>query len=74
MKDEQWKIKPYPRKGDELCLSHITEVTVQSSRVAPECTKYHDVPAVIFALTRSEERRVGKECSELCRSRWSPYH
>ena len=20
------------------------------------------------------ERRVGKECSELCRSRWSPYH
>ena len=24
--------------------------------------------------TRSEERRVGKECSEPCRSRWSPYH
>jgi hypothetical protein len=23
---------------------------------------------------RSEERRVGKECDELCRSRWSPYH
>ena len=22
----------------------------------------------------SEERRVGKECSEPCRSRWSPYH
>ncbi|OEL17843.1 hypothetical protein BAE44_0021138 [Dichanthelium oligosanthes] len=50
-RDEQWKIKPYPRKGDELCLSHITEVTVQSSKMAPECTKYHDVPAVIFALT-----------------------
>jgi penicillin-binding protein 1C len=27
------------------------------------------------ALTsRSEERRVGKECRRLCRSRWSPYH
>ena len=25
---------------------------------------------VIYALARSEERRVGKEC----RSRWSPYH
>ena len=25
-------------------------------------------------VTRSEERRVGKECSEPCRSRWSPYH
>jgi uncharacterized protein (DUF169 family) len=24
--------------------------------------------------TRSEERRVGKECRRLCRSRWSPYH
>ena len=23
---------------------------------------------------RSEERRVGKECPQLCRSRWSPYH
>ena len=25
-------------------------------------------------LLRSEERRVGKECSVTCRSRWSPYH
>ena len=23
---------------------------------------------------RSEERRVGKECGVMCRSRWSPYH
>ena len=27
-------------------------------------------PLPAIALTRSEERRVGKEC----RSRWSPYH
>jgi diaminohydroxyphosphoribosylaminopyrimidine deaminase/5-amino-6-(5-phosphoribosylamino)uracil reductase len=26
------------------------------------------------AILRSEERRVGKECRRLCRSRWSPYH
>ena len=26
------------------------------------------------AVERSEERRVGKECERLCRSRWSPYH
>ena len=25
-------------------------------------------------VARSEERRVGKECSSPCRSRWSPYH
>ena len=28
----------------------------------------------IFRGPRSEERRVGKECCALCRSRWSPYH
>ena len=26
------------------------------------------------AKDRSEERRVGKECTSWCRSRWSPYH
>ena len=25
-------------------------------------------------LRSSEERRVGKECQSVCRSRWSPYH
>src|SRR3546814_19368719 len=38
------------------------------------------VPALTGAImcmgvaTRSEERRVGKECVSTCRSRWSPYH
>ena len=32
----------------------------------------HDGEAL--AAVRSEERRVGKECTVLCRSRWSPYH
>ena len=27
-----------------------------------------------LAEARSEERRVGKECMPVCRSRWSPYH
>ena len=29
---------------------------------------------VATAIYRSEERRVGKECQSVCRSRWSPYH
>src|SRR3546814_14281766 len=33
---------------------------------------YHWRP--LRALTRSEERRVGKECVSTCRYRWSPYH
>ena len=32
--------------------------------------KEYDIPLE----ERSEERRVGKECLRLCRSRWSPYH
>jgi LDH2 family malate/lactate/ureidoglycolate dehydrogenase len=28
----------------------------------------------LYLPGRSEERRVGKECRRLCRSRWSPYH
>ena len=30
--------------------------------------------SLLAARTRSEERRVGKECQVRCRSRWSPYH
>ena len=30
--------------------------------------------ATRWLLSRSEERRVGKECPSKCRSRWSPYH
>src|SRR3546814_167216 len=29
---------------------------------------------LVFRQSRSEERRVGKECVSTCRSRWSPYH
>ena len=32
-----------------------------------------DTADMTMAL-RSEERRVGKECTSVCRSRWSPYH
>src|SRR3546814_17575201 len=34
----------------------------------PDATQLKEV------MTRSEERRVGKECVSTCRSRWSPYH
>src|SRR3546814_11053967 len=32
------------------------------------------LPKVLYHLTRSEERRVGKGGCSTCRSRWSPYH
>ena len=42
------------------------------ARIVEECLS-NSVP-VILVNTRSEERRVGKECTSVCRSRWSPYH
>ena len=43
------------------------------------CCSTADMPAAYFEerkipYVRSEERRVGKECTSWCRSRWSPYH
>ena len=37
-------------------------------------TRVHVIEKELAGLGRSEERRVGKECSLPCRSRWSPYH
>src|SRR3546814_19750576 len=30
--------------------------------------------AAAAGVSRSEERRVGKECVSTCKSRWTPYH
>src|SRR3546814_17453422 len=38
----------------------------------PDVMRFGHKPAVI--ASRSEGRRVGKECVSTCRSRWSPYH
>ena len=40
----------------------------------PSTVRYADKNYLVALTGRSEERRVGKECSEPCRSRWSPYH
>ena len=41
------------------------------SNVVWRNNKWHVAPG---GYDRSEERRVGKECTIQCRSRWSPYH
>ena len=52
--------------GDHPALPKVEDVT--GNVLSPyAATKAADE---LFALLRSEERRVGKEC----RSRWSPYH
>ena len=50
-------------------------VTVANGCVDKTTTVLADPKAITSALKkRSEERRVGKECSDECISRWSPYH
>ena len=36
--------------------------------------RFYQRQRLLNAAIRSEERRVGKECVQPCRSRWSPYH
>ena len=51
------------------------QVVEQAVRIAKSYARTHGAPPRRRRLTtRSEERRVGKECLRLCRSRWSPYH
>ena len=45
-------------------------VTIIGIPVGIQCFKI----AGFVLFPRSEERRVGKECWSMCRSRWSPYH
>src|SRR3546814_6448234 len=40
----------------------------------PEPDEAVAAPVEAGAETRSEERRVGKECVSTCRTRWSPVH
>jgi len=49
---------------DDPAGAFIDDTTVKRARAA----------GLDPAAFRSEERRVGKECRTVCRSRWSPYH
>jgi ATPase subunit of ABC transporter with duplicated ATPase domains len=59
--------------GNVLLLDEPTnDLDVDTLRNLEEALEGFAGCAVI--ISRSEERRVGKECRRLCRSRWSPYH
>src|SRR3546814_9768019 len=62
------------RQGDADAM--VTGLTRSFSVCFDEITRVIDPRPdnILFGLTRSEERRVGKECVSTCRSRWSPYH
>ena len=54
----------------------LTRIATKKAEGVTDETKVNSiVEGISFSdVLRSEERRVGKECLRLCRSRWSPYH
>ena len=63
---------------DRRDLQKLLQENMKALESAPVIKRWEgeQMPAVaVLPLRlRSEERRVGKECRPLCRSRWSPYH
>ena len=51
---------------------HLVNLSTATSRCV--CPPREDLRSGPTMSSRSEERRVGKECVSTCRSRWSPYH
>ena len=64
---------PVPSDAALLTVNTAPEITVQPV-ASTICETQNTSFTVLAQGTRSEERRVGKECSLPCRSRWSPYH
>ena len=69
------------RLGQEFTLGDLTRLELErikqdtgSRGATPEATLRRELQELRDRGGRSEERRVGKECSRTCRSRWSPYH
>src|SRR5213082_3733551 len=54
--------------SSDVCSSDLSSTGTSGSAEAPATI------AARVCASRSEERRVGKECLTQCRSRWSPYH
>ena len=54
----------------EYSNDNVTVFMVDGSTIRDPLTQPYDLDFT----ERSEERRVGKECASMCRSRWSPYH
>src|SRR3546814_15467602 len=72
---------PLPQPGQKKCSEFLADIRqrpwhggnnagIKTSDMIVEAAVRH----ACLAETRSEERRVGKECVSTCRSRWSTAH
>ena len=55
--------------------AHTDEKVAEALKIINNQTdRGKEIVSGMMSFSRSEERRVGKECSLTCRSRWSPDH
>ena len=67
--------KPIIFTGSQLPIGVLRTDGKENLMTSIEIAAAHDAEGnPIVPEVRSEERRVGKECTATCRSRWSPYH
>jgi predicted Rossmann fold flavoprotein len=65
------------RPMQRYSLKDLEDVSrgLQNWKISPDGTEgFGKAEVTVGGVDRSEERRVGKECDVMCRSRWSPYH
>ena len=68
-----WRCSASVVKSSPSARARRTSATFDSQR-SSQWTRLSSCLVSSCLDNRSEERRVGKECLRLCRSRWSPYH
>ena len=64
-------------KSEPHWRCHLTPVRVAKMNKSGDYRCWRgcgETGTLLHCWWRSEERRVGKECASMCRSRWSPYH
>ena len=61
----EYYLTNYPNDGQRFVAWYLRNIHNLDTYETKDC---------ITDGARSEERRVGKECTSWCRSRWSPYH
>ena len=60
--------------ANQLGVSRQAVSKWESAGAVPDLQRILQMSELFGVSTEIGERRVGKECLRLCRSRWSPYH
>ena len=79
LRDAVVHVAGFDRPNLRFDVVRVKSIKEKQELIAAKLKNLGEESAVVYCGTRkkverSEERRVGKECASMCRSRWSPYH